>query len=88
VGTQQFGFNKNYSSTSNIRNTANVTFNRGDVRLDEKLRLQPLSLTLYLRPEYSIGKFYIQPQLMLDYYFPAETDKFTTFFSINTGFMF
>jgi hypothetical protein len=88
VGTQQFGFNQTYARTSSIRSAANVTFNRGDVQLDEKLKLRPLSLTLYLRPEYSIGKFYIQPQLMLDYYFPAGIDKFTTFFSVNAGFMF
>ncbi len=88
MGTQQFGLNKTYATTSSVRNAANVTFTRGDTRLDENLKVKPLSLTLYLRPEYSIGKFYIQPQLMLDYYFPAETDKFTTFFSINAGFLF
>lgn len=87
LGTQQFGFNQTRGAQANVRNAANVQFNRGDVNIDEKLKFQPLSLTLYLRPEYSIGKFYIQPQLMIDYYFPAKDNNFTTFFSINAGIM-
>lgn len=87
-GTQQFGFNQTTASHVVNRNAADVQFNRGDVSLDEKLKFQPVSLTLYLRPEYNIGKFFIQPQLMIDYYFPADKNNLTTFFSINAGFMF
>lgn len=87
-GTQKFGFNRTTATTATIRNTGNVQFNRGDVNLSEKSEFQPVSLTLYLRPEYSFRKFFIQPQLMLDYYFPAEKDNFTTFFSLNAGFIF
>jgi hypothetical protein len=87
-GTQQFGLNQTTARSSTIRNAANVQFSRGDVNFDEKMKFQLLSLTLYLRPEYSIGKFFVQPQLMFDYYFPGEENKFTTFFSINAGFMF
>ncbi|MDP4261556.1 MAG: hypothetical protein Q8941_03390 [Bacteroidota bacterium] len=87
-GTQQFGFNQAAATPVTTRNAAKVQFNRGDVNLDDKLKFQPLSLTLYLRPEYYTGKFFIQPQLMIDYYFPGEKDNLTTFFSINAGFMF
>jgi hypothetical protein len=86
-GTQKFGFNRTTGTTVN-GNVANVQFSRGDVNLDDKLKFQPLSLTFYLRPEYSIGKFFIQPQLIFDYYFPAEEKNFTTLFSMNGGFMF
>ena len=59
-----------------------------NVHLDDQLKFQPLSLTLFLRAEYSIGKFFIQPQFAMDYYFPAKSNNFSTLFSVNTGFMF
>ena len=65
-----------------------VDFNQYSTTLDSKFYYQPLSLSFYLRPEYSIGKFYIQPQLILDYYFPASDKQFSSFFSLNTGFIF
>jgi hypothetical protein len=86
-GTQKFGFNRTTGTTINSKD-ANVQFSRGDVNLDDKLKFQLISLTLYLRPEYSIGKFFIQPQLIIDYYFPAEEKGLTTLFSLNAGFIF
>ena len=72
-GTQKFGFNQTTSTyAANLRNATNVLYNTGDVYLDDQLKFQPLSLTLYLRREYSIGKFFIQPQFIFDYYFPAN----------------
>jgi hypothetical protein len=88
-GTQQYGFNQTtgtYAVTA--RNSGDVKYNTGNVNLDDKLKFQPLSLTLYLRPEYTIGKFFLQPQLILDYYFPGTENNLTTLFSINTGFLF
>lgn len=87
MGTQKFGFNRTTGVTIS-GTTNNIQFNRGDVTLDDKLKFQPLSLSLYLRPEYSIGKFFIQPQLIFDYYFPAAEKNFTSFFSLNAGFIF
>jgi len=43
---------------------------------------------MYLRGEYSIGKFFFQPQLVLDYYFPADTQNFNALFTVNAGFFF
>jgi len=43
---------------------------------------------MFLRGEYSIGKFFIQPQFTMDYYFPASSGNFTSIFSINIGCMF
>jgi hypothetical protein len=84
AGTQKFGFNRTTSTYPvNVRNSGNILYNTGDVSVDEKLKFQPLSLSLYLRPEYNIGKFFIQPQFILDYYIPAE--NLAALFSINAG---
>jgi hypothetical protein len=87
-GTQKFGFNQSSSTYGTlIRNGTNILYNTENVYLDDRLNFQPLSLTMYLRGEYSIGKFFIQPQFTMDYYFPAVNHKFSALFSINTGFM-
>ncbi len=88
-GTQKFGFNQTSSTyATTIRTGSNVLFNTDNVYLDDQLDFQPLSMTLYLRGEYSIGKFFLQPQLVLDYYFPGNTQKFNTLFTVNAGFFF
>ncbi len=88
-GTQKFGFNQSSNTyATTIRTGANVLYSSENVYLDNQLYFQPLSLTLFLRSEYSIGKFFIQPQFTMDYYFPSATRNFSTLISINTGFMF
>jgi hypothetical protein len=88
-GTQKFGFNQSANTYATvIRTGANVLYNSENIYLDDRLNFQPLSLTLFLRGEYSIGKFFIQPQLVLDYYFPAADKNFSTLFSFNLGFVF
>jgi hypothetical protein len=88
-GTQRFGFNQS-SNTYGFRATNNtsVLYSTENVYLDDQIKFQPLSLTGFLRGEYSIGKFFIQPQLTMDYYFPAESGNFSAVFSINIGCMF
>ena len=87
AGTQKFGFNRTSSIYAvNLRNAANLLYNTGDVNVDNELKFQPLSLSLYLRPEYDIGKFFIQPQFILDYYFPS--DNLSARFSLNAGVIF
>ena len=88
-GTQKFGFNQSANTYATILRTgANVLYNSENVYLDDELDFQPLSLTMFLRGEYSIGKFFVQPQLVLDYYFPAQENKFSTLFSFNLGMIF
>lgn len=88
-GTQQFGFNSVNNTYRTIKGVnSNVITNTQNVMLDDKLKFQPLSVTAQLRTEYSIGKFYIQPQMFLDYYIPATEKNFTTAFMVNTGFIF
>ncbi len=88
-GTQKFGFNQTsntYGTT--LRNAANVLYSTESVYLDDQLDFQPLSLTFYLRGEYSLGKFFVQPQFMVDYYFPATSNNLSTLFSVNLGMVF
>ncbi len=82
AGTQKFGFNRT-TSTYPLRNRASLLYNTGDVIIDDNLKFQPLSVSFYLRPEYNIGKFFVQPQFILDYYLPAE--NLTALFSLNAG---
>jgi hypothetical protein len=88
-GTQKFGFNQSSSTYATVSRTgSNVLYSTDNVYLDDQLKFQPLSLTMYLRGEYSIGKFFIQPHLVFDYYFPASSKNFNTVFSLNLGIMF
>jgi hypothetical protein len=88
-GTQKFGFNQSSGTyTTSIRNNISVIHNTDNLYLDDELKFQPLSLTLFLRGEYSIGKFFVQPQFSMDYYLPVSTDRFNAFFSLNAGFFF
>ena len=88
-GTQKFGFNQSSSTYGTvIRNGTNVLYSTENVFLDDHLNFQPLSLTLYLRSEYFVGKFFIQPQLALDYYFPSSSRNFSSLFSITAGLIF
>jgi len=88
-GTQQFGFNQTTGSNpATIRNATKIRYNAGNVNLDDRLKFKPLSLTLYLSPEYATGNFFIQPQFILDYYFPAQEKNLTALFSLNIGFVF
>jgi hypothetical protein len=88
-GTQKFGFNQTTTTYGQIVPTGtNVIYNSENIYLDDKLDFQPLSLTFYLRTEYSLKKFFVQPQVILDYYFPADSKNFSTVFSVNAGFMF
>ncbi len=88
-GTQKFGFNQSSSTYATlVRNSSNVLYNTDNIYLDDQLRFQPLSLTLFFRGEYSIGKFFVQPQFAMDYYFPATSKHFNTIFSVNAGLIF
>jgi len=85
-GTQKFGFNQSSNTYATVLRTGNnVLFNTDNIYLDDKIHFQPLSLSLFLRGEYSIGKFFIQPVWMLDYYFPAPSEKLSSLFTISAG---
>lgn len=88
-GTQQFGFNQTSTTYAKQLITGrNVLYNTEDLSLDNNLFFQPLSLTGYVKTEYAKGKFFLQPQLAVDYYFPVAKDNVSTSFLVNAGFVF
>ena len=88
-GTQKFGFNQSSATyATTVRSVSNVLYNTDNFYLDDELKFQPLSLTLFLRGEYSLGRIFIQPQMAFDYFFPASDKRFNTLFSVNAGIMF
>jgi hypothetical protein len=88
-GTQKFGFNQSSNTYATVlRTNNNVLYSTENMQLDNQLSFQPLSLAFSLKTEYTIGKFFIQPQFTVDYYFPAERENLATLFAVNTGFIF
>ncbi len=88
-GTQRFGFNQSSNTYGTlVRTGSNVLFSTENLYLDDITRFQPLSMSLYLRSEYFLGNFFLQPQFMLDYYFPAKTENLSALFSLNLGYLF
>jgi hypothetical protein len=88
-GTQKFGFNQTSSTYATLPRTgANVLYSTDNIALDDRVYFQPLSLSTYFKWEYSIGRFFFQPQLVFDYYFPATDRNLTTAFFVNAGVIF
>jgi hypothetical protein len=88
-GTQKFGINQNSNTYATVRGTGiNVLYNSENVYLDDTMLFQPLSLTGFIKTEYSVGKFFIQPQMLFDYYFPAKEGNLSTAFLLNAGVIF
>ena len=88
-GTQQFGFNQTANTyTTRLVTGRSVLHNTQNSSLDNNLVFQPLSLTAFLKTEYASGKFFLQPQLIGDYYFPASEKNFSTTFLISAGYLF
>jgi hypothetical protein len=88
-GTQQFGFNQTANSYITVRRSGrNVLYASENIALDDALYFQPVSLTAFIKAEYAKGKFYVQPQVLFDYYFPASRNNFTTAVLLNTGWLF
>jgi hypothetical protein len=88
-GTQKFGINQSSNTYATIKGTGvSVLYNSENIYLDDKMHFQPLSLTGLMKAEYSFGNFFIQPQLMFDYYFPTKTGNFSTAFLLNAGVIF
>ncbi len=88
-GTQQYGFNRipNRSSISRLLRNNSVNSNEGFSLASDK-KFEALSIGFLLRTEYSIRKFFIQPELTLDYYLPDSDNAFNALFAVNLGFNF
>jgi hypothetical protein len=51
-------------------------------------KFQLLALSARIRTEVSKGIFFLQPQLLFDYYFPERTNQVVTAFVVNAGILF
>jgi hypothetical protein len=89
-GTQSFGFNQTSTSTYNSLGIVrkNEWQNSENTQLDDRLNFQPLSLAAMIKSEFSIGKFFVQPLFLVNYYFPAPEKNLSTAFTVNTGLIF
>jgi hypothetical protein len=58
-------------------------------RVESNNTFQLQSIGAALDFTYGIGKFFLQPNLYIDYYLPQTTEKrLSTIFTITTGFTF
>lgn len=89
-GTQKFGFNQTTTTTvgKGRVNGANPLNSSENVQLNDQMSFQPLSASAILKSEFSKGKFFLQPQLIFDYYIPAKEKNFSTLFMVNVGVIF
>lgn len=84
AGTQNFGFNTSFSSaTMNNNNFLPPNSNITDVR---SFNFQ--SSTFVLQVDYSLGKYYILPQVIIDYYLHNADKRFNSVASFTVGVNF
>jgi hypothetical protein len=88
-GSQQFGLNQSSSTYGTTRLTGtNVLYASDQSYLDDQIYFQPLSLTGGIKLQYSFGRLFIQPQFLVDYYFPSQENNISTLFVVNAGIIF
>ena len=88
-GTQTFGFNQTINTYSSpLNQKKNEFFLSENTNLDDRMDFQPIAISASLKSELSIGKYFIQPQFMVNYYLPAAEKNISTAFALNTGFLF
>lgn len=89
TGTQSFGFNQTSNTYGSTRVTGkNELYRSENISLDDRMDFQPLSVSASVKSELSIGKLFIQPQFILNYYLPVPDKNISTAFTLNTGFVF
>jgi hypothetical protein len=84
-GTQHFGFNQTTTSGSSLLIGKKESYRSENLNLDNKMGFQPLSIAASLKGEFSIGKFFVQPQYTANYYLPGSDKNLSGIFTINTG---
>ncbi|HZF66351.1 MAG TPA: hypothetical protein VEZ55_17815 [Chitinophagaceae bacterium] len=88
-GTQSFGFNQTTSMhRSNLLTGKTQLQQTENTNLDGYSKFQPLFAAAILKSELSLGKFFVQPQVMLNYFIPGTENQLSTILSVNTGFIF
>ncbi|MGB8190348.1 MAG: hypothetical protein WCF67_00455, partial [Chitinophagaceae bacterium] len=83
--TQRFGFNTSYQSTSTVIRNNILPSNQ---QISEQTGFGAQSVSFIIRADYSIGKFFIMPQVLFDYYLPEADDRFSMAYTVMAGFNF
>ncbi len=85
AGTQNFGFNTSFTTNNGLtsNNILPPNTNITDVR-----GLDFQSSTFVLQVDYSLGNFYVMPQLMLDYYLHQADKRLYSVVSFTAGVNF
>jgi hypothetical protein len=81
AGTQNFGLNTSFSSTSKRMSN----FLPGNQYIKSKNSFDTQSASAMLRADYSIRKYYLQAQFLLDYYLHSAPDRLNNAFAIIAG---
>jgi hypothetical protein len=88
-GTQNFGLAQVHNTYISDKNSStSILYNTEKSFITERSQFQLLSLSARLRTEFSKGIYFVQPQLMFDYYIPETTNRLSTAFVINAGILF
>lgn len=84
-GTQNFGFNTTFSSNSKFINNNILPANQN---ITDKSGLHLQSATLVMQVEYMRNRFYILPQILLDYYLHLSDKRLNSIYSFTVGYNF
>src|ERR1700730_13494125 len=85
AATQSFGFNTSYQYSFNV---IRANFLPSNQNISDKSAYRPQSVSLILRSDYNLQKFFVMPQVLFDYYLPQTDKHLNIAYSITTGFNF
>jgi hypothetical protein len=80
-GTQKFGFNTSFSSRSKVASN----FLPGNQYIKDKSGFEPQSASCVIRADYSVGIFFVQSQVLVDYYLHPATNRLNNAFAVIAG---
>jgi hypothetical protein len=83
AGTRNFGLNTSFSSSKNMNN-----FLPANQHLKAKNNFDTQSASAMLRADYSISKFFVQSQFLLDYYLHSSPHRLNNAFAVIAGVNF
>lgn len=84
AGTQNFGLNTSFSSNSKRLNN----FLPGNQYIKDKSHFDTQSASAVVRVDYSINRFFIQSQFLLDYYLHGADNRLNNAFALIAGVVF
>ena len=88
-GTQKFGLAQTNNLYVSSKHSSAASLNNTEKSfITERSQFQLFSLSARLRTEFSKGIFFVQPQLMFDYYLPEPDHTVATSFVLNAGILF